>query len=467
MRSIVPTTEYSASFNGTSSYIDLGTQSRYSFISNTGLFTVAMRVNLRALSATQVFMGNTVALADKGFVFHLNSTNFIRAYIIKGDGATTNADAGTSKINFGNLVGTAKWAWVAVSGSGTLNTSFFSFYLGVDGKITKETPTTTVSGVFGTGNDTRNQFLGASNGSAPSLYSNGIFSDFCVWNRQLSDKEMSDVFFNNVVPTSGLVSNLKLNGDVNDSSSNGYNGTASSLSWSVSTPSAPRTTIDTPYTFYPGLKLFLNPEAGVTLNGSTVSAWADQSGNGYTASQGTTANQPTYLASGINGKAALSFDGVNDFLSIPSFTTDAPITVFVVANTSTRGMIMEQSPNLNMNSGFYVHAPGLQSFFVGRSGGAVWDSISQTNWVPQSACIITCTYSQKRMAMSINGKILVSSNTTPRTGSVTDTLYLMSRAGTSIFHGGTIGKILLYGELLPSQIRSIEKNLAEEYKITI
>ena len=32
---------------------------------------------------------------------------------------------------------------------------------------------------------------------------------------------------------------------------------------------------------------------GVSLNGSTVSAWADQSGNGWTLSQGTAANQPT------------------------------------------------------------------------------------------------------------------------------------------------------------------------------
>lgn len=465
MRSLVLTNEYAGSFNGTSSYVDLGTQSRYSFISSTGLFTIAMRINMRSLDAVQVLFGNTLSPANKGFVFHLLASNTLRCYLNDGTGVI-NADA-TTALDFKKTVGANKYAWLAVTGSGTLNTSIFSFFIGVDGEITKETPTATTSGTFGSGNDTYNQLFGACNHAAVSYPCNMLATDLCVWNRQLSDTELSGVFFNNTVPTNGLVSNLKLNGDVLDSSSNGYNGTATSLSWSTSTPSTPRTAILAPYTSYSGMKLYLNPEAGITLNGSTVSAWADQSGNGYTASQGTTANQPTYLASGINGKAALSFDGVNDSLSIPSFTTDAPITVFVVANTSTRGMIMEQSPNLNMNSGFYVHAPGLQSFFVGRSGGAVWDSISQTNWVPQSACIITCTYSQKRMAMSINGKILVSSNTTPRTGSVTDTLYLMSRAGTSIFHGGTIGKILLYGELLPSQIRSIEKNLAEEYSIPL
>lgn len=467
MRSIVPTTEYSALFNGTSSYIDLGASSRYAFITNTGLFTVAMRVNMRALAATQVFMGNSVALSDKGFTFHLNSTNFIRAYIIKGDGSTTNADAGTSKINFGNLVGANKWAWVAVSGSGVLNTSFFSFYLGVDGKITKETPTTTVSGVFGTGNDTRNQFLGASNGSSPSLYSNGLFSDFCVWNRQLSDKEMSDVFFNNTIPESGLVSNLKLNGDANDSSSNGYNGTASSLSWSVNTYSTQRTTIDTPYTSYSGMKLYLNPEAGVTLNGSTVSAWADQSGNGYSAIQGTAANQPTFVSNGIGGRPALSFDGTNDSLSISNFSLGTNCTIIgVLGTTTTRGMILELGPDLNVNDGFWVFAPGSNSLRIRRSG--VNAVLVTLNWIPTNPCIFTCVSSDKRMTVSINGRILTIGNPSGLSGTATNTLYLMSRAGSSLFHQGVLGKVLIYeGELLPSQIRSIEKNLAEEYKITI
>lgn len=44
--------------------------------------------------------------------------------------------------------------------------------------------------------------------------------------------------------------------------------------------------------------LWLRSDLGVTLNGSTVSAWADQSGNGRHFTQGTGAAQPNYDATG-------------------------------------------------------------------------------------------------------------------------------------------------------------------------
>lgn len=49
----------------------------------------------------------------------------------------------------------------------------------------------------------------------------------------------------------------------------------------------------------------------ITLNGSTVSQWNDKSGNGRNVSQATAANQPTFTASGLNGKPVLTFDGAD------------------------------------------------------------------------------------------------------------------------------------------------------------
>ena len=54
-------------------------------------------------------------------------------------------------------------------------------------------------------------------------------------------------------------------------------------------------------------------DRGITLNGSTVSAWADQSGNAKDYSEAT--NQPTYNATGLNGRPTLTFDGTNDKLA--------------------------------------------------------------------------------------------------------------------------------------------------------
>jgi hypothetical protein len=64
------------------------------------------------------------------------------------------------------------------------------------------------------------------------------------------------------------------------------------------------------------LALWLDAEdtSTITLNGSTVSQWDDKSGNGRNASQATASFQPTYLATGFNGKPTLQQTDGNDFL---------------------------------------------------------------------------------------------------------------------------------------------------------
>lgn len=84
------------------------------------------------------------------------------------------------------------------------------------------------------------------------------------------------------------------------------------------------------------LKFWLRADLGITLNGATVSAWGDQSGTGDAnkhATQGTAAEQPTYVASdaGYNGQATLSFDA-GDWMQTGTWTSALaqPATHFLV-----------------------------------------------------------------------------------------------------------------------------------------
>jgi len=69
-----------------------------------------------------------------------------------------------------------------------------------------------------------------------------------------------------------------------------------------------------PSTFLPsdiaGLSLWLKADAGVTLSGSDVTAWADQSGNGRTV---TLTNSPNFTASSINSRPTVDFNGSTQF----------------------------------------------------------------------------------------------------------------------------------------------------------
>lgn len=64
-----------------------------------------------------------------------------------------------------------------------------------------------------------------------------------------------------------------------------------------------------------GLQAWYKSDTGVTESpAGVVSAWADQSGNGYTLSQATAGMRPTIVAGQLNGYPAVRFDGVDDGL---------------------------------------------------------------------------------------------------------------------------------------------------------
>lgn len=67
----------------------------------------------------------------------------------------------------------------------------------------------------------------------------------------------------------------------------------------------------------PGLSMWLDASDTATIvqTGGLVSQWDDKSGNGYNATQGTGANQPTTGTRTQNGLNVIDFDGSNDFMT--------------------------------------------------------------------------------------------------------------------------------------------------------
>jgi hypothetical protein len=86
-------------------------------------------------------------------------------------------------------------------------------------------------------------------------------------------------------------------------------------------------------------------QAGTNL----VSQWNDKSGKAKHLTQGTSGNRPAWLENTKNGRAAIRFDGNNDFMSVPSSTAlfnflhQSNTTWFAVAKFGTN-----QFPGVNM-----------------------------------------------------------------------------------------------------------------------
>lgn len=83
-----------------------------------------------------------------------------------------------------------------------------------------------------------------------------------------------------------------------------------------------------PPSSFASLRAWYKSDVGVTI-ATGVSAWADQSGLGNTLAQATGSLQPSIANNVIASKPALTFDGVDDFLTV-AFALTQPTSVFVV-----------------------------------------------------------------------------------------------------------------------------------------
>lgn len=154
------------------------------------------------------------------------------------------------------------------------------------------------------------------------------------------------------------------------------------------------TTATTPDDFnpgqLPGLALWLDASDGAANSGGFVTAWNDQSGNGFTilpdnpaTTPGATNTAPAYAPNGAgSGLPALVFDGVDDSMSGAVTGITTPVTMYVVADTANLPVITHSASDAKVGQitggAFLSHngnqaslgAPGDGEFhvFTGRNG---------------------------------------------------------------------------------------------------
>jgi hypothetical protein len=154
------------------------------------------------------------------------------------------------------------------------------------------------------------------------IFYDGKLSDVRIWNTARTAQQIADNYQKRLIGNeSGLVGYWKLDKGsgttVADSTTNANAGTITGAVWDNSEP-------------------FTEP----IDDGTAVRIWADQSGNGYDATQSTTAARPTYIVSGLNGLPVVRFDGTDDRLALGASALGmlrnvAGATVFVVVKYST------------------------------------------------------------------------------------------------------------------------------------
>ena len=228
----------------------------------------------------------------------------------------------------------------------------------------------------------------------------------------------------------------------------------------------------------PGLKLWLDiaNTSSLTFNGSTVSQINDLSGNGFHATQGTANNQPTYQATGTNGKPTLFIDStdiitstatVADYVLTP--TTNPTTTIMYVGYMATlvnSGNISFGSDNQS-NGRFFVSLffGGTTMFFdvANASGGRLSATLSASDFT--SPVVLTVLRHGATMRVRRNGVTIASKTNASGNYSTTTAAFRVPEATTSNQY---LSELLAYqAGLSDLQIATAERGLGRKWGISV
>jgi hypothetical protein len=227
-----------------------------------------------------------------------------------------------------------------------------------------------------------------------------------------------------------------------------------------------------------GLKLWLDVAntSSLTFNGSTVSQVNDLSGNGFHATQGTANNQPTYQATGANGKPTLFIDSTDTLTSTATVAdyvltpTTNPITTIMyvgyMPTLANSGNISFGSDN-QANGRFFFHlffGGGTMYLDVANpSGGRLSATLSASDFT--SPVVLTVLRHGATMRVRRNGVTIASKTNASGNYSTTTAAFRVPESTTTQQY---LSELLAYqAALSDSQIATAERGLGKKWGITV
>lgn len=209
-----------------------------------------------------------------------------------------------------------------------------------------------------------------------------------------------------------------------------------------------------------GMAVWLRADVGVTKDAnSKVSVWQDQSGGGHDASMTNTTAQPVWMASVVNGRPVVRFDGVNDYLTTSyNWPGGTELSLFVV----TKGGNYQSL--IRAQDGDYVVYPWSNgaTFILSSDGGTgngVSSGLVASEWNLGSAIYKT----GETMSTYRNGT-LVGSRTAGTNTLPSKPLMIGSYLGSSEFLNADVAEVILYNRALSTQERqNVEAYLTHKY----
>jgi hypothetical protein len=228
-----------------------------------------------------------------------------------------------------------------------------------------------------------------------------------------------------------------------------------------------------------GNKLWLDANSGVTVTGSSVTAWADRSGNANNAAPNAATNRPTLVNSSVNTMPSLSFDGVDDELRVPD-AASLDLTawhIFLVVKVSTQknynawlvkgddaseNYEMLSFSDGNLHTPIYNTAAGRT--FPSTAGGQV--TTTEFNIIEYSYTTGVAAVRGRNEWKNASNIYNDVENNTPATNAMP--VYIGNEKITSRYISGNEAEIILYNAPLNAAEEIVVNNyLAAKYNVTL
>ena len=221
---------------------------------------------------------------------------------------------------------------------------------------------------------------------------------------------------------------------------------------------------------------WLRSDAYVTYSGSNVSAWMDQSGQGYNATQSNSANQPSLVTGAINGLPTISFNGSSSFMQFPTgFNNFAQgLSIFLVvkpAATTALSQILNlgTGSSNDYNLGIEINSSTEAEYFVYTGAGSGMTSVSYGSAITATAQLIEVIQTGTSATILTDGANPVtnaSMNSIPEPTTGRTNSYLGQASGGGNFFNGEIAEVIIFNTALTTaQRQSIENYLISKFNL--
>jgi hypothetical protein len=222
------------------------------------------------------------------------------------------------------------------------------------------------------------------------------------------------------------------------------------------------------------LQIWLDANVGLTLTGSDVDVWADQSGQGNDASS-VVGNKPVYNATGLNGLPTVEFTGGNsDYLQITDsadFDSSTGYEIFMVIKKPAAAALQTLLRNRSLGSlggnipGLFIEIDGNDRYQIGfeDASGSHVASVGAPPTIPEDRVLIVNYHTNLTLHdIEHNGvdQALGEVQTSGTVGTVTspNNLFIGCEPGLSRFATMSLSELLFFNAELTAENRNFITN---------